>query len=336
MDSLSQALLGAATFALVKDKYIGKKSLMIGAIAGTIPDLDVLLAPFFNEVAFITVHRSVSHSLIFAFLTSITLAFLAHKVTKYRYRYKNWLLAFFLAIFTHTLLDWCTTYGTKILAPFNGHLFSLNNIHVIEPIYTSILFIGVLILFFKKSIPKLRRTKIIQLTLVYSTIYLAWTFVSKGIANQKFLAQIQEQNIEYKKMIISPTPLNSLLWNAIIKTNRGYYFGSYSLLDQREKIDFHFVESRNELLPQIKAFRRGQQYLEYTQDFPLIEVTNGKINVYAIKFGPINYFGEPEFVYPLSLNLNEKEDNNLIIDRSSQQRGPIKNYANLFRRIKGI
>ena len=39
MDSLSQALLGAATFAIVKDKYIGKKSLIIGAIAGSLPDL---------------------------------------------------------------------------------------------------------------------------------------------------------------------------------------------------------------------------------------------------------------------------------------------------------
>ena len=58
MDSLSQALLGATTFALVKDKEIGKKSLLIGAIAGTIPDLDVFLSPFFNEVAFLSVHRS--------------------------------------------------------------------------------------------------------------------------------------------------------------------------------------------------------------------------------------------------------------------------------------
>ncbi|BDS11227.1 metal-dependent hydrolase [Aureispira anguillae] len=336
MDSLSQALLGASTFALVKDKYIGKKSLIIGAIAGTIPDLDVFLAPFFNEVAFITVHRSVSHSLIFAVITSFFLAFGAHKITRYKYNYKDWALAFFLAIFTHSLLDWCTTYGTKILSPFNGHLFSLNNIHIIEPIYTSILLIGVLWLFIKKTIPVAKRTQIAKKTLIYSTLYLGWTFVSKGIANQHFIAQIQEQNIEYKKMIISPTPLNSLLWNAIIKTNKGYYFGSYSLLDRRDKIEFFFVESSNELLPKIKAFKRGRQYLEFTQDFPLVQVKEGKINVYAIKFGPMNYFGEPEFVYPLSLSLNESDDRNLQIDHSSKQRGPIKNYRSLFKRIKGI
>lgn len=336
MDSLSQALLGASTFAVVKDKYIGKKSLVIGSLAGTLPDLDVFLAPFFNEVAFITVHRSISHSLSFAILASFGLAFLAHKWTKQRYRYKDWALAFFLAIFTHSLLDWCTTYGTKILAPFNGHLFSLNNIHIIEPIYTSILLIGVLLLLLKKSIPPIRREKILRFTLSLSTFYLCWTFVSKGIANQKFLTQLEKQNIHYEKMMISPTPLNSFLWNGIIKTNKGYYFGSYSLFDSRENIELQFVESHNELLPQIKRFKKGRQYLEFTQDFPLITIENEVTKIYAIKFGPINYFGAPEFVYPLSLNLDENDDANFKIDHSSKQRGPIKNYKKLFKRIKGI
>ncbi|CAA6801695.1 MAG: Inner membrane protein [uncultured Aureispira sp.] len=336
MDSLSQALLGAATFAIVKDKYIGKKALVIGAIVGTLPDLDVCLAPFFNEVAFISVHRSVSHSLIFAVLASAAFAFIAHRITKYNYRYKDWALAFFLAIFTHSLLDWCTTYGTKLLAPFHGHLFSLNNIHIIEPFYTSILLIGVLILLFKKSLPSFKRQKVLRFTLAFSTLYLCWTFVSKGIANNQFLAQIEAKGIQYEKMMISPTPLNSLLWNGIIKTKEGYYFGSYSLLDSRETIKLYFVESKNELIPKIKEFKKGRQYLEFTQGFPLIVMENNETSIYAIKFGPMNYFGEPEFVYPLSLNLNEENDANFKIDHSSLQRGPIKNYKKLLKRIRGI
>jgi inner membrane protein len=336
MDSLTQALLGAATFALVKDKYIGKKSLIIGAIAGTIPDLDVFLAPFFNEVAFLTVHRSISHSLIFAILASLFLAFIAHKISKYQYDYKNWLLAFFLAISTHSLLDCCTTYGTKILSPFNGYIFSFNNIHIIEPIYTSILLIGVLILSIKKAIPSLKRDQIIKRILLYSTIYLVWTFISKSIANHKFLEEIHAQNIQYEKMMISPTPLNTILWNGIIKTKTGYYFGSYSLLDSRKNIELQFVESQNDLLPKIKAFKKGRQYLQYTQDFPLITVEYENINIYAIKFGPMNYFGKPEFVYPLSLNLNDEDDTNFKIDYSGKQRGPVKNYKKLWNRIKGI
>jgi len=79
MDSLTQALLGASTFALVKNKDIGKKSLLIGAVAVTLPDLDVLLSPFFNEVAFISVHRSVSHSLFLAIVLSFLFGYIFYK-----------------------------------------------------------------------------------------------------------------------------------------------------------------------------------------------------------------------------------------------------------------
>jgi len=121
MDSLTQGLLGAATFAIVKNKEIGKKALLIGAIAGTIPDLDVFLAPLFNEIEFLTVHRSFSHSIVFATLLSLILGETFHWIYKRKYDRLKWNLAFFISIFTHSLLDWFTTYGTKLISPINDH-----------------------------------------------------------------------------------------------------------------------------------------------------------------------------------------------------------------------
>lgn len=334
MDSLTQALLGAATFAAVKDRYIGKKSLFLGAVVGTIPDLDVFLSPFFDEVAFLSVHRSISHSLLFSFLGALTFGLLAHQISKQKYKYKNWTLAFFLALFTHSLLDWCTTYGTKILSPFNGYLFSLNNIHVFEPIYTIILIIGVMILLFR-NISVISRTKVLLWTLTLSTSYLVWSGVSKSIAYRHFMTEIENQHIKYDKIMISPTPLNTLLWNCIIKTQYGYYFGSFSLLDKREHIELQYVESRNDMISEIEKFKKVQQYLYYTNDFPLVKVEDDIVKVYAIKFGPINYFGEPEFVYPLCIKLKDTKES-FYIEYNEKQRGPVKNYRNLFRRIKGI
>lgn len=46
MDSLTQATLGAAVGEAVLGKKTGNKAAVIGAIIGTIPDLDVLLVPF--------------------------------------------------------------------------------------------------------------------------------------------------------------------------------------------------------------------------------------------------------------------------------------------------
>lgn len=74
MDSLSQVVLGAITFAVVKDKEIGKKSLVYGAVLGTIPDLDVFLNPFFDSVQQLAIHRAFSHSIFFSILLSLLVA----------------------------------------------------------------------------------------------------------------------------------------------------------------------------------------------------------------------------------------------------------------------
>jgi len=337
VDSLTQALLGATTFAIIKDKDIGKRSLLIGAIAGTLPDLDVFLALFFIDIEFLTIHhRGLSHSILLAIVLSLILGYVFYRVYKKKQSFKGWSAAFFLAIMTHSILDLCTTYGTKLLSPFSSYLFSTNNIHVFEPFYTIILLIGTLILLLK-NLSKVTRLKVLRYTLLLSTLYLSWTFVSKGIANNNFVDQLEKQGIEYEKIMVSPTPLNSVLWHGIVKTETGFYFGTYSLLDKRDKIDFQFEKSANELINQVEQNRLGEYYLDYTQDFPLIKLNkDGNVNVYAIKYGPVNYFGVPEFIFPLTLNLNDLSEDNIKIDYSSKQRGPVKDFRNLWKRIKGL
>lgn len=332
MDSLTQGLLGAATFAVVKNKEIGKKSLLIGAIAGTIPDLDVFLSPLFNDIEFLTVHRSFSHSIGFAILLSLLLGEIFHRGYKRKHSRAKWNFAFFLAIFTHSLLDWCTTYGTKLISPINDHLFSLNSIHVFEPIYTGILLTGVLIHMIKKKAKKSLRN-----ALILSTCYLVFGIISKNHAYYHFKSQLEKENIAYNDILVSPTPLNSFLWHGIIKSDDGYHFSTYSIFDGTKEVEFKFVQSDNEIIEKIQDNRLIKFYLDYTQQFPLIQYdTSGDTKIYAIKYGPINYFGEPEFVYPLTFNLNNLSEQNIKIDHSGKQRGPVKNYRNLMRRIFGM
>lgn len=336
MDIVTQGLLGATTFSLIKDKELGKKSLVIGALAGIAPDLDMVLAPFFNNVAFLTVHRSMSHSIIMCLALSLVLG---HGFHRYYNRYQtltSWVLAFGLAICTHPVLDWFTTYGTQLFSPLSDHLFSLNSIHVFEPIYTFILLTGVVSLALRPTNGKFR-SKITLTTVLASTLYLCSTYASKSHAFYHFRSELQRQDIEFEKVLVSPTPLNSLLWHGIIKTTNGYYFGTYSILDKRKDIQLHFVESANDILPKLSESSLVQRYLEYTQDFPLVtKDEDGTVKIYAVKYGPINYFGKPEFVYPLCVNIDKPSDREVKIEYDGKQRGPVKNYKNLFRRLKGI
>lgn len=331
MDSLTQGLLGAATFALVKDKAIGKKSIVIGAIAGTIPDLDVLLLPFFNEVEFLTVHRSFSHSIGFAVLLSFLLGEIFYRFYEKKHSRRNWQFAFFIAVFTHSLLDWCTTYGTKLISPIDDHLFSLNCIHVFEPIYTGILLLGVIF-----HIAQKRPSKTLRNAIIISSCYLAFGIISKNHAYYHFKNQLDKEKIAYNDILVSPTPLNSLLWHGIAKTNEGYHLSTYSFFDGTKDVKFKFIKSNNEIISQIKDNRLIRYYLDYAQDYPLIETDEkGNTKIYAIKYGPINYIGEPEFVYPLTFNINNLNDKSIKIDHGGTHRGPVKNYSNLIKRIFG-
>ncbi len=80
MDSLTQITLGAAVGEIVLGKKIGNRALLWGAIAGTIPDLDVLSGPFVTELQGLVYHRGISHSILFAIIGSFVFAWLVRKM----------------------------------------------------------------------------------------------------------------------------------------------------------------------------------------------------------------------------------------------------------------
>jgi hypothetical protein len=63
MDSLTQAVLGAAVGETVLGKKVGNKAPLWGALAATLPDLDVVAYPFYDAVDRLGVHRGFSHSI---------------------------------------------------------------------------------------------------------------------------------------------------------------------------------------------------------------------------------------------------------------------------------
>ena len=92
MDSLTQAVLGAACGEAVLGKKMGNKALMWGAIAGTIPDLDVVMQFFLsNEVYELIYHRGLSHSILFTIVGAPILGWLACK-------HRSWLSMGFWAL----------------------------------------------------------------------------------------------------------------------------------------------------------------------------------------------------------------------------------------------
>ena len=74
MDSLTQIVLGAAVGEAVLGKKIGNRALYLGALGGTIPDLDVLANVFASELTALAFHRGFMHGILFAVLAPFGLA----------------------------------------------------------------------------------------------------------------------------------------------------------------------------------------------------------------------------------------------------------------------
>ena len=145
MDSLSQLVLGAACgIAVMGRRTAVWKAALWGGIAGTLPDLDVLY-DYGDAVSNMTFHRSASHSLIVLTLCAPLLAVLPAWLHKGRALFKHWLLAMWLALVTHPLLDNFTIYGTQLLWPLTEHPFGIGSMFIVDPIYTLPLLMGVIV-----------------------------------------------------------------------------------------------------------------------------------------------------------------------------------------------
>jgi inner membrane protein len=315
MDSISQIVLGAATFALVKDKEIGKKALLYGAILGTIPDLDILLNPFFNVIDQLSIHRAFSHSIFF----SLLLSFLFAKWFSYKYKtsYRSWFWASFLALFTHPLLDICTTYGTRILYPFSKSYYALDNVFVVDPLYTIWLLMGCIILLFMDK-NNLKRGIVIKWSLILSTGYLVYGLIVHFYVENYFEKELKRQSISYEKIKVVPTPFNTILWQGIIKTKEGFYFGDYSLFDSKKTTVFHYEKNNLAFIERKRKISELTPFFNFTEGYDLAREENGKMHIYGTKFGPVNIENnKAEFFFPLIFNedgtytLSQKEPDDL-------------------------
>ncbi|HEY0825570.1 MAG TPA: metal-dependent hydrolase, partial [Ramlibacter sp.] len=171
MDSISQIALGAAVgMATMGRRTALWKAALWGGIAGTLPDLDVVI-DHGDALRNMTMHRGASHSLFWLTLASPLVAALPAALHRERHLFRRWWLAIWLALVTHPLLDAMTVYGTRLLLPFSDHPFAVGSVFIIDPLYTVPLLIGLVVALARREGRGLRAN---AWGLALSTAYLAW------------------------------------------------------------------------------------------------------------------------------------------------------------------
>lgn len=266
MDSLTQIVLGAACGEITLGKKIGNKAMLFGAIGGTIPDLDVFIGGLIygNKIDAMAFHRGSMHSFLFAFLAPFVFGWITHKLYDFGKRkgttnYKNWIWLYFLAIFTHPILDSFTPYGTQLFSPFTDYRTAFNTISVVDPFYTlPFLLCLIIAMFFNRK--NTRRTWWLKAGIVSSSLYLLFTVGNKIYVDSIFKKSFDNANINYSRFSAQPTFLNNILWYGIAETATNYKVGFYSLFDSKSELDTILTIPKNRTLldihhPDIKTLR---------------------------------------------------------------------------------
>ena len=137
MDSLTQIILGAAVGQASTGKKLGNRAMLWGAIAGTIPDLDIIGNAFMSQIDALAFHRGISHSFFFAIVCAGLLAWYTRTLYRSKIYKNNWYKYFtallgvsimiMLAMGIHGIIDLAggptaSTIGTIVLALIVSYL----------------------------------------------------------------------------------------------------------------------------------------------------------------------------------------------------------------------
>ncbi|MGJ8665711.1 MAG: metal-dependent hydrolase [Patiriisocius sp.] len=330
MDSLTQIVLGAAVGEAVLGKKVGNKAMLYGAIAGTIPDLDVAARFFVDTVTALEMHRGFSHSILFSVLFAPLFGWLVSR-WEHGASWKQWSWLFFFGFITHPLLDAHTTWGTQLFWPFDLRL-AYKNIFVIDPLYTlPFLVFVILAMLRKRDDPKRRRLN--KIGLWASSIYLCITLLLKGITYFKFQEALENQGIDYIELETKPAPLNTILWTANVQTEDAYLIANYSLFDT-QPITFSKHLKNHQLLGDLANNEKIKRLIKLTKGWFIIQEKDDGLYFNDLRFGQLSVDTAAED-YVFSYKLEQVGDELQISENQKRPEDGKQLITDLWERLKG-
>lgn len=398
--------LGAAVGEAVLGRKLGNKAMFWGAVAGTIPDLDVLANPFISDAESVKFHRGPTHSLFSSLLFSGISAYVLNKYYNSKlHQSRRWrkawafiyaglplLLAllliyyfsgnlgivgsgvmlsllfllswsawkrspldnrdftqpkisqwflFFLGIYTtHIVLDAFTTYGTQLFWPISDYPVALDNISIVDPLYTFPLLGFILAASFNRRTSKIRRTLTV-LSLTISSLYLGFTMINKQRVDRVLTHTLERESIEWVNYKVTPTLFNNALWYGIIETEDQLIKSYYSVFDEEKQFEIRSESLKNhQLIDAYKEQHEIQILAWFSRGYHIIEETPDGYHWYDLRFGNIDFTGKNssrESPFRFLLETVEEKDK-LEVKRSRPEfEGDLGEvWSSFWDRIRGI
>ena len=334
MDSLTHIVLGAAIGELVAGRKLGKKALLIGAVANSLPDIDFVSAFWLDTSRDVVFHRGITHSLLFVVVMAWLLALVAGRVDRSGrlsdrsrgvvdrsggMKRGDWVLLFGLELFTHIFIDAFNAYGTGWFEPFDHHRVCFNVLFVADPLFSVWLGMAAVMLVVLRRTSRVRR-RWAWFGLVMSSGYLLYSVVNKFRVDRVVERQLGAAGIRYERYFTTPTPFNDLLWYVVVADSAGYYTGYRSVFDETARpIDFRW-QPRNEPLLRSFAGRADVGYLRrFAQGYYTVGIYRDSLVFNVLRFGEMQGWRRPAAPFVFHYFLVDPAANQFVVQRGRWQ-----------------
>lgn len=316
-------------------KTLGKKAMLWGALAQSIPDIDFISAAWMDTASALLAHRGFTHSILFCAIITPMFALLAERWHRpHNIRLVKWLLFFGGVIVAHIFIDAFNNYGVGWLEPFSHRRISFNAIYVADPFFSigpGIALLALLIL--KKWHPG--RQKWWKIGLGVSGLYLLYCLYNKESIDTNTKTILQNQHIRYSRYFTTPTPLQSWLWYVVVASDSGYYTGYRSVFDSTDSIDFTYFPRNDFLLKPVLKNEDVQQLIRFSQQYYTVEKWGDTLVLNDLRFGQIIGWQNPSAKFVFYYFLQQPNNNTMVVQRGRFAGWSIASAASLWKRVKG-
>ncbi|QEC66249.1 metal-dependent hydrolase [Panacibacter ginsenosidivorans] len=335
MDSITHIALGACMGEAFAGKKLGKKAMLWGALAQSIPDIDFTASLWMDTSSGLLAHRGFTHSFLFCALITPLLALLAERLHRpHNISLRKWLLFFGAVIFIHIFIDAFNNYGVGWFEPFSKERISFNAIYVADPFFSVWSGVACIALIWLKRNNPLRK-RWWQAGIGFSAVYLLYCIFNKVQINSDVKEIFKTQNITYTRYFTTPAPLQNWLWYVVAGDDKGYYVGFRSLFDSRKAINFQYFLRNDTLLKSIEDHEDLQKLIRFSQQFYTVEQWKDTLVFNDLRFGQIIGWQNPHAKFVFYYYLQHPEDNRLVVQRGRFQGWNDKTLISLLQRIRG-
>lgn len=218
MDPLTHALSGAFVAGSIASpaRLPARSAGITAVVASLFPDIDLLLRAV-DTLFYLNHHQGLTHSLLMLPLWAALLAAFAARLSRWRYRWRDFFPFTLAGIAIHIAGDFITAYGVQLFAPLSTQRYALDLSFVVDPLLSAILLAGVAMVTWRR----VRLAVPVTLVLLIGYLSTQWWLKERALALARLDAH--SRHVSTDGIHALPQPFSPFHWLLIVRSAETYY-----------------------------------------------------------------------------------------------------------------